>query len=130
MPLMEWSHEYSVGSSKMDNEHKMIFSLMNEFHGLMEAGESHAALAYVFTAMKAYSVYHFTSEIKLLTEKNYPDLEAQKQSHAEFVQRIADFEKDVARHEPDIGPKVMIFLKAWWINHIQKEDKKYAPYME
>jgi hemerythrin len=25
---------------------------------------------------------------------------------------------------------VLVFLKDWWLGHIQGEDKKYAPYLQ
>jgi hemerythrin len=27
------------------------------------------------------------------------------------------------------GRDLLVFLKEWWCNHIQEQDKKYAPYM-
>jgi hypothetical protein len=27
------------------------------------------------------------------------------------------------------GRDLLIFLKEWWANHIQDQDKKYAPYL-
>lgn len=130
MAFLEWTNDYSVGSKKMDDEHKMIFSLVNELDDQMKSGKGYSALSYTFTAMKAYSVYHFSSEEALLEKSNYPLLQSQKQSHQDFIKRIQDFEEDVSNHEMDIASKVMIFLKSWWVGHIQNEDKKYAQYIK
>ena len=27
------------------------------------------------------------------------------------------------------GRDLLVFLKEWWCNHIQEQDKKYAPYV-
>ena len=31
---------------------------------------------------------------------------------------------------PNTARDVLVFIKDWWLNHIQGEDKTYAPYME
>lgn len=127
MALLEWSNEFSVGSRKMDNEHKMIFSMINELDDQIHSGKGYASLPYIFTAMKAYSVYHFASEEALLEEQNDPGLANQKKMHGDFIERISDFEEAVQNREMHIADKVMTFLKSWWIGHIQNEDKKYMP---
>jgi hemerythrin len=33
----------------------------------------------------------------------------------------------ISYKEPELALK---FLKEWWIGHINKEDKKYAPYVK
>lgn len=129
MPLLEWTREFSVGSQKMDNEHKMAFSLLNELNEQIGEGKGYQSLPYIFTAMKAYSVYHFDSEERLLEKVSYPGLAAQKEQHKGFVERLTDFETAMMNREMGIAPKVLIFLKSFWTGHIQNEDKKYFSYV-
>ena len=130
MDFLEWKQDFSVGLPQMDNEHKMMFSLINDLNGRIHSGEGHVSLSYIFTSMKAYSSYHFSSEEELLATVNYPELSTQQQSHEGFIKRISEFEEDMLNREVDIAPKVMNFLKVWWVGHIQNEDKKYAEYVK
>ena len=47
--------------------------------------------------------------------------------HRDLVRQMAEvMRRAVAQSDPTI---VLVFLKDWWMDHINKEDKKYAAYM-
>ncbi len=130
MPLLEWTREYSVGSEKMDNEHKMLFSIINDLADHVQQGEGNVALPYAFTQMKAYSIYHFASEESMLDKLNYAELDIQKKEHAAFIERINLLEKDFEQMRMGTIDSVITFLKSWWTAHILREDKKYAGFIK
>ncbi len=129
MPLMTWSDSYTVNSIEMDNQHKKLFTLINDLSDAMSKGMGKEALGSTLAALSDYARVHFADEERALERVKYPDLAAQKAAHAAFVQRVAQLQNDYRAGKVAMTIPVMEFLKDWLTNHIMKVDKKYSTYI-
>ena len=59
-----------------------------------------------------------------MLEHGYPLLEEHKALHDQAQNRIADM---LAHADMITGRDLLNFFKLWWVEHIQGDDKKYAP---
>lgn len=126
MAYITWKTFYSVGDEALDREHQKIIALVNELYVAIAVGAVDVKKNRILDALVQYASDHFQHEEQLLRECNYPNFESHKALHNDMRQRTLEFHKNLNSVE---GPELLAFLKQWWINHIQAEDKQYSPYM-
>ena len=133
MAFMTWSDEkYSVNIKHLDGHHKRLFDLTNTLHDAMSRGEGRNVLSKIFSELVDYTVYHFRAEEELFQKYAYPDYLRHKKLHEALTKQVLEFK---SRFDTDkssgslLAIETLSFLRNWLINHIQKEDKKYGPFL-
>ena len=128
MPIMNWSEQYSVGVSELDNHHKKLINLLNDLHDAMKQGKSKELTAGIINELVSYAANHFAAEEKYMVKFNFPGYQKHKSEHESFVAKVVDFQNDYNAGKMLLTVEIMDFLKQWLINHIQKTDKEYGPF--
>lgn len=123
---IEWSDEYSVGNSSIDEEHLRLINLINRFNEALIKGESKNALANIFDRLIDYTLEHFKNEEELMREHNYPELEAHIIEHQKLINTVMEFNKQKDYLSSD---SILEFLNMWLIEHIITCDIKYKGYI-
>ena len=123
MSYWKWDPSFSVGIAVIDDQHKRIIAYINEL-GTISIYHDKAKIRAVLEALKDYTVSHLAFEESLMEEAEYPNLEAHKQIHLAFIERILFFKERYESGE-DISRQLMMDLQMWLINHIQHEDADY-----
>ena len=121
---LTWKPYYSVGHPAIDAEHQQIIKLIDEMYTSMAAGRENAKTKDVLDRLVRYTLTHFRNEEKLMQESGYADFAAHKAAHDRMKQQTLDLRENIGLV---MGRDVLFFLKDWWTNHIQSEDKQYAP---
>jgi hemerythrin len=129
MAFFEWSDQLSVKVGKMDEQHKVLVSLINELHEAMKAGIGKEATGKTLKRLIEYTKTHFADEEALMRQHGYQGLDVQKAEHAKLTQQVLDFNKDYTAGKITLTMEVMSFLKRWLNEHIANTDKKYGPYL-
>lgn len=131
MALLVWKESYSVGVEKLDNQHKKIFSIINELFDKMKSGKTKEAVDQAVNQLYTYALEHFTTEEQLMTRAGYKGLDAQKKEHQDFIEKTKELRKKIASGNViSLSIEVSNFLTKWWHNHIQVMDKKYKDVMK
>lgn len=129
MSYIKWTDDYSVGVKTMDEQHKRLIDLINEYYeGIMQK-KNKEALAKMMQGLLDYTKYHFGDEEKLMLQSGYAKLPAQKNQHEHFVNTIRDYQKRIDEGKMLLSIEITGFLKDWLVRHIQGEDKAYGPFM-
>jgi hemerythrin-like metal-binding protein len=68
------------------------------------------------------------TEESLMAEAGYPALEEHILLHKELVRKTENVSREVFM-DKDLD-MILKFLKEWWSDHINKEDRKYAPFVK
>jgi hemerythrin len=121
-----WKNDYSVSESSLDAQHRQIVELLNELHAAMQRGIDHQSVKPLLDRLVQYTVNHFQAEEKLLLAHQYPDYVQHKALHDKMRQRTMGLRDNAGLVT---GRDLLVFLKEWWCNHIQEQDKKYTPYL-
>lgn len=122
-----WKAENEVGIPIIDEQHRGAVATINSLFYFMQQDKGMEALLPTLKVLDQYTKIHFETEEMILTQEGYPDLEAHVMIHRDLVRQMAEvMRRAVAQSDPTI---VLVFLKDWWMDHINKEDKKYAAYM-
>ncbi|MEG0372203.1 MAG: bacteriohemerythrin, partial [Clostridium sp.] len=123
---IEWSDDYSLGNSSIDEEHLRLINLINTFNEALIKGESKNIINDIFDRLIEYTLEHFKNEEELLRQQKYPELEQHIIEHKKLINIVMDFkvEKDYIA-----STSVLKFLNMWLIEHIMNCDKKYKDYI-
>lgn len=125
--IVDWNDKYSLGLAEIDEQHKMLFDLINKLWVLTIKPGSAKEMEQVLNALEQYTIAHFTAEETLMRMVDYPDFEQHKGSHKAFVNKVAEEKRKLAE-KGTIGLEILHFLRDWLVNHILSEDKTYAAY--
>jgi len=123
MGYWRWDSAFSVGIAVIDNQHKQIIEYINDL-GTVSIYHDKEKVHTVLLALMDYTVSHLAFEESLMEEAGYRKLEAHKQIHLSFIERI-NFFKERYENGEDISQQLMMDLQMWLVNHIQHEDTDY-----
>lgn len=112
--------KHSVGVSEMDDQHRAIFSIINDLFS--NEDESIKGKLTILNKLIDYSNVHFSSEESMLHDMNYPDRFNHALLHDEYNKRLTYFLDHIDEVDNN---KLCEFSMAWWENHILIEDMKY-----
>jgi len=121
---IKWLPEYSVGNKEIDEQHKMLFSMTNQF--LHQEGKQ-AAIA-LFHNLSSYIDLHFEAEENLLKEMNFPHIEEHIKQHNALRKKFTLIQKKLNNYDVDEQHQIAMFLYNWLANHILKADMKFKQY--
>jgi hemerythrin len=123
---MQWHDDYSVGIESLDNDHKKLINLLNQFTTAYDYAMSEDFEREALNDLIAYTKYHFEREEALLVEHSYADVEAHKKQHKAMIAQVEIFVTLYDEKGHDALSEVSSFLKQWLINHINGTDKEYT----
>jgi hemerythrin len=86
--LINWSDRYSVGISRIDEQHQRLVELINELHAAILVGDRRSALPKILDGLAGYAVSHFTTEETLMKKFGYPNYEQHKAEHDRLTAQI------------------------------------------
>ena len=117
-----WEENYSVGNSKLDQQHQRLFRLGNE----IQDANIKEAKKYIMELYK-HTREHFKFEENHMKEIGFPDVKQHREMHDGLIARLNDIvEKDFGTDES--FRRFKAFLYDWLINHILNQDRKYFDY--
>ena len=129
MALIKWKDQYSVGITKIDNEHMKLVDLINKLHESMRDQKTNEVLGSIISELVDYTKFHFSTEENYFAMYNYPETESHKKAHRAFVNKISDFEKGFKTGKLMLSMEIINFLKEWLVKHIQVTDKSYSDFL-
>ncbi|ABK42721.1 methyl-accepting chemotaxis sensory transducer [Magnetococcus marinus MC-1] len=121
-----WKPNMSVGVQIFDQDHRRLVSYINRLELAHRAGQSKTALERVLRALTDYTLIHFRREEKMMTESNYPGVQAHKAQHTKLEDQVADYNRRMLQEESHITEEVLTFLKGEFLDHIMRTDHEYS----
>ena len=124
--MIEWDDKYSVGISKIDDEHKQFINIINNAIATNEHNDDPEELKKLLHSITMYAINHFSTEETYMIEFNYPEYQYHKEEHHDFSRKVIAYCERVNDGDSQISNEILEYLKRWLINHIQVTDKKYV----
>jgi hemerythrin len=132
MERLAWKAAYATGIRVIDDDHKMLFSIINNLVSEVnsETEEDPRQVESLLEALVQYVGSHFAREELFLEQFGYPGLNEHRDGHDALRYQIDDISSDYKENPDnvDLG-KVSVFLKSWLSEHILKSDMDYVPYL-
>lgn len=132
MKQILWQDAFDTGIRVIDDDHKMLFSIVNNLIDEVHQGREgcERQIESLLDALSDYVDSHFAREELFLEQYGYPELNAHRDSHDDLRREIegiaADYKEDAERIDLR---KVCAFLALWLSDHILKSDLAYMPYL-
>lgn len=128
MAAIEWNDSLSVRILSIDNQHKRLIDLINNFYKNIQEQTSKEKMSDLIRSLKEYTIIHFSTEEKYMKKFGFPDYEMHKAEHEKFVDRVHSFEERYKTGKLLLTVEVTNFIKDWVSNHIMQTDKKYSEF--
>ncbi len=125
MAILEWDKKYEVGNSRMDEQHKRIFNLINEIYDSFQDGNTKEIISKTMDTLYHYIKEHFKDEEELMKQNDFPGLNDQIEQHNKFTDKVCEYNKSFIEKENIAMVNVFNFLGDWWNGHILDMDNKY-----
>lgn len=128
MGLLNWEDDYSVGVKKFDEQHKKMFSMINDFFDLMQENKDKEMLKEILKGLADYGRNHLRDEEEYFDKYGYPEKKAHKEVHDLYRSKIEDFlSKEIDMFLPF---EIIDYLEDWWLGHIKGMDSQYASFFK
>lgn len=127
MGRIEWTPDLKVGVEKVDEQHKKLFQLIDDFYANIQSKSPMERMEVLISAMKEYSVFHFSEEESLMLKAGYADYAVHKQQHDAFIAKVDDYTNRFKSGKLILSVEITNFIKEWLVKHISVMDKAYAP---
>jgi len=125
-----WKEEYSVGIQSLDDDHKRLIYLLNQFKTAYEYDTSAEFERQALGQLVEYTRFHFSREEDMMQEAGYADFEEHKKQHERMIAQVEEFVGLYNREGHDSLNEVSTYLTNWLINHINGTDKQYTEVMQ
>jgi len=126
--LIHWADVHKTGLTIVDEQHRGLASLINSF--FFHKNDPFIERILVPTALMTinFAKIHFLTERQLMEEAEYPGLEEHALAHEKLYRDLIATEKKCRRARDADG--FLNFLKSWWLDHINKYDRRYIPHLK
>lgn len=127
--FLEWNENYSVGNIDIDEQHKILFTLINDVHNAVnKTGVTGNYIEYVILRLEEYVKYHFSFEEQLLIAGGYPKFKEHKELHTKFMKSVEEYK---SKYKSNIVPirEILDFMLTWTRDHVMKEDQDFKAYI-
>ena len=128
MAILSWDESYSTKIEMIDDQHKKLFELINDFYNNIANGATSESILKLIDGMKRYTVLHFSTEERYMKQLCYPDFQEHKKEHDDFVSKVYALESKIKNGTTIISFEITNFLRSWIKNHINNTDKKYTEF--
>lgn len=126
MALFSWNDELSVGNQFIDDDHKKLVKMVNDFHDAMEQGRGNEVIGKVLRNLVTYTREHFSREESEMQRIKYPRFLAHKQEHDKLMREVAELQSSFESGKAMLSIKVSKFLRDWLLTHIKQTDQQLA----
>ncbi len=126
MAMITWDDAYSVDIQEIDEQHKCLIEFMNELYTAMANKSNRELIGDVLDKLVDYTKVHFAVEETLMRVFHYEGYDEHKSAHDKIVYRVIEFQAQFRAGNDKVGMELLLFLKDWLFDHINKIDKKYV----
>lgn len=129
MALVNWKDDYAVGHVPIDQDHRKLFQLINDFHHAYTASRDRREVALMLTTLIRYAEEHFTREEAIMAEAGYPELAVQQDQHVKLVEAIFALQGELESQSMRLDKDLVKFLSHWLLDHIVDHDRKLGAFL-
>jgi len=123
--FFRWTTKYSVGVPELDEDHQILFELINQLRVVVKSGQV-SMLGPTVDDLQQYMIYHFRREEELMMIAEYEYLENHKLVHRLMETRIQRFIDDPANlNNMDSAVSLAAMIESWLKDHTLGMDRNY-----
>lgn len=127
MSFFQWTKDFDLGVSAMNDEHKVLIGLMNEVYELHFKSSPKVEILMALIRMIDYTKKHFADEEAYLDSIKFPAA-VHKGIHKNLMTRLYDFKAAYEKPTGKLDDQFFEFLKFWLSQHICGVDQQYGKF--
>ena len=128
---MKWSDEYATGNEQIDDQHKMIFKMAEDFRSALDEGGGDRVYDLMLQSLAFYVRTHFGYEEECMARHACPIAEGNKRAHAKFVDVLSRFQRRFEEKGFDRADarELVDTVDEWLADHICRIDVRLKDYV-
>lgn len=121
---MKWKEEYATGVDRIDEQHKMIFKMAEDFRAALDEGGGMSVYSTLLDALNLYCDGHFGFEEECMHKYECPVAQKNKKAHTGFLDTLSGFQQRFKSNGYDSGDarKLVDTIDLWLADHICNID--------
>jgi hemerythrin len=123
--VIAWSDSYNIGDVEIDEQHKYLFRVVNDFLNAKDKVELTECVIHLYK----YTRNHFAYEEELMRRVNFKEYDAHVQMHEQLASRLATLGWHISNDTLDMQ-ELETFIRDWALCHITKADARLANYLK
>ena len=90
---MKWKEEYATGLKTIDDQHRMIFKMSEDFRSSLDEGGGANVYITLLDSLTLYCEGHFGFEEDCMNKYECPVAKKNKDAHVRFGSTLSDFQQ-------------------------------------
>ena len=127
---MDWSDRFALGIELIDQQHQVLFRLIDQLAKAIQNETSESDLRAIFDKLREYTLTHFAAEEHLMRQHAYPADKEHHENHRALEHSLLQLEVRAKNGEPLVSLQAMNFLRQWLYHHIDDVDRQFANYLK
>ena len=129
---LSWTPALRIGHDIIDNQHKELFSVFDNFVEGCAIGEGKETLLKLHKKLDDYTMTHFQEEEALMQRYKYPELPQHKRAHQKFQKDLLELSREISEKGPTLMNLVQTnkALVSWLVNHVQDSDQRFGDFIK
>jgi hemerythrin len=121
---MRWTETYATGVARIDEQHKMLFRMSEDFREALTEGRGERVYANLLESLDLYARSHFTLEERCMAACRCPAGDRNSHAHGQFIGMLRDFGDRHAGvgYRAGDAQELVDFLDQWLSSHIAGID--------
>ena len=131
---MKWSDAYATGVHRIDEQHKMLFKMAEDFGAALSDGAGERVYDSFLNSLSLYASSHFRFEEGCMDTCRCPAAGVNREAHARFIEFAAQFRErhDTSGFDAAEARHLAESIESWLTDHIckidvQLKDAMYEP---
>ena len=121
---MKWKDEYAIGIEPIDEQHKTLFQLAEDFQAVLDCGKGEQTYGLLLVTLDAYIRSHFGIEEKCMVQHRCPVAEKNKNAHSKLIETLSGFHNryHASGYDHAEASRLVDTLEQWLADHICRID--------
>ena len=128
--LIELNESLLVGHEQIDQEHKHLLTIVNDFYESVKKGADKYAIYDMIDQMSNEFAAHFNRENEIMALARYPDKENHVDEHRQLMGDLGRFLQMVDESTDDDLKNVVQFIESWFALHVRRSDRKLGKFLK
>ena len=128
---VQWTPDLTTGENFIDIQHIELYRMVNVLVIGLDEGMSNQELSKNIKFLQEYVIFHFGQEEREMEALNYPDFEAHKKLHVNFIQAVDGIAAKFKMNQDNTAvlEELANVGLNWLEEHITKVDTKLAAFL-
>jgi len=122
MEKISWNNDLRLGIEFIDDHHKKMIRIANEFINAANQGSKPRTLTHLMTQLREYTVSHFRTEEAIMTSVRYGNRSVHVLGNERLKVAMKGFHRRL-NHAEKVTARDIRFLKKSLLNHIKDSNR-------